>query len=231
MLRKIRAIFTMIHFVVTVLITVVFMYLFRAKNRLVRQKWAKLQKYLMGYNITTKGRIDESANLLIINHQSLLDIVVLEDLHPKNLCWIAKEEIRRIPLFGHIMVAPRMISVQRENKRSLIKLLKDVKDRLQNGRVIAIFPEGTRGDGKKLLKFKKGAKMIAEKFDTNVQPIVISGSRNIFDSKNLSANSGQIVINFLPLVKPDKNSTWYEDMRENMQKVLDDELANSSSDR
>jgi len=53
-----------------------------------------------------------------------------------------------------------MIIIDREDKKSLVKLIKDAKDRLSKGRVIAIFPEGTRGNGKKLLKFKAGAQSI-----------------------------------------------------------------------
>lgn len=221
----------MIHFVITVLITIVFMYIFRTKNRKVRQIWARMQKYLMGYKIIVKGEIDENANILLINHQSLLDVVVLDELHPRDICWIAKEELGRIPLFGHIMIAPRMITVQREDKRSLMKLIKDVKDRLEHKRVIAIFPEGTRSNGDKLLKFKKGAKILSEKFDLIVQPIVVNGSRKVFDSKKMTASSGEIIVNFLPSIKAQKDTTWYEDIRLDMQKVLSDELANDTSHR
>lgn len=95
-----------------------------------------------------------------MNHQSLVDIVALETIYPKNLCWIAKKEIEDIPLFGHIIPAPRMISIDRSDKRSIIKMIKEGKERISEGRVLAMFPEGTRGYGDKLLKVSK----VAQKF-------------------------------------------------------------------
>ena len=47
-----------------------------------------------------------------------------------------------------------MISIDRENKAGIINLLKEAKDRLDKGRPIAMFPEGTRSDGKSMLSFK-----------------------------------------------------------------------------
>ena len=64
----------------------------------------------------------------------MLDIVVLEEIYPKNLCWIAKKEIADLPVIGQIIHIPQMISVERENKRSLIKLVKDAQDRVEKGR-------------------------------------------------------------------------------------------------
>ena len=95
----------------------------------------------------------------------MLDIVVLEEVYPKNLCWIAKKEIADLPVIGQIFHIPQMISVERENKRSLIKLVKDAQDRVEKGRVLAIFPEGTRSHSKELLPFKGGAKIIADKLN------------------------------------------------------------------
>lgn len=221
-LSKIKAYFNMLEFLITVFFVIIFMYIFNKKHRKVRQIWAKSQKYLMGYKIKQIGEIDENANLIIVNHQSLVDIIVLEDIHPKNLCWVAKEEITKLPLYGHIMRAPKMISVQRESAKSLVKLIKDVKDRISKNRVVAIFPEGTRGRGQKLLKFKPGAKFIADKLNLKVQPIVVVGSREIFNSKEMLAKSGEIKVIFLPLVKLE--DSWYEKMQEKMQEVLTHEL-------
>ncbi len=231
MLSKIKAILIMFEFIVTVMVVIVLMYIFGKNNRTVRRSWAKMQKYLMGYKIIKNGNIDEEANLIVINHQSLVDIIVLEDLHPKNLSWVTKDEINKLPIFGHIVKAPKMIAVKREDKRSMLKLFKDVKDRVSDNRVVAIFPEGTRGKGDKLLKFKNGTKFLAEKLNLKVQPIVISGSRKVFDSQNMTASCGNIHVKFLPSFYPKKDTTWFEDMQKNMQKELDFELANDTSYR
>jgi 1-acyl-sn-glycerol-3-phosphate acyltransferase len=179
-----------------------------------------LQKYLIGFKIDVRGEPDMNAKLIIMNHQSLLDIVVLEAIHPSNLAWISKKEIFDMPFFGQTVRLSKMIRVDREDKRAIVKLLKESKDRIDNGRPVAIFPEGTRGRGEKLLKFQIGAKILAEKLNLTVQPIVIANARAILDSQNFKVKSGTAIVSYLPPINPKDDENWYENMYENMQKEL-----------
>lgn len=225
-LSKIRGLYTIIEFVVTVLIVIVLMYIFPKSTHPIRRAWALMQTYLMGFNIKQTGTASSEAKLLVMNHQSLIDIVVFERIYPKNLCWIAKKEIKDIPLFGHIITAPKMIDIDRKDKRSIIKMLKLSKERTNEGRVIAMFPEGTRSSGETLLPFQSGAKILAEKLDFIVQPAIIVGARYIFDSKNLDAHSGDVHIIYLDPINPKDDENWYENLQKNMQERLEIELAN-----
>lgn len=231
MLSKIKAYFFIIEFVITVLITIVLMYMFRSKSHAIRRVWANMQTYIMNFKIIEKGQRCEDAQLVLINHQSLVDIIALEARFTKDLCWVAKKEIEDIPLFGHILKAPRMISIDRKDKRSLVKIMKISQERLEQGRVIAMFPEGTRGAGDKLLKFQGGAKYLAQKLNLKVQPIVLVNTRYIFDSQKLIAHSGSMSVIYLDAIKPSENENWYEDMKANMAERLKDELANYTSHR
>ena len=220
MIKRLKTLYIVVEFALTVGIIIILMKIFNKQNRSIRRAWAKMQKYLIGYKLKVIGKPDSDAKLLLINHQSLLDIVVLEDIHPKDLAWVAKREIGEIPFFGKILSVPKMISIDRESKSSLVKLFKDVKDRLSNGRVIAIFPEGTRGRGDKLLKFKIGSKLLAEKLKLKVQPVVIVGSRKVLDSQNLTSQSGEIKVIFLDSVNPNEDKEWYSKIHENMKETL-----------
>lgn len=202
------------------------MYIFRSNHRAVRRIWAKMQPFLLGYKIIQKGEIDTKANLLLLNHQSMLDIVIIESLHPGDPCWVAKQEITNIPIYGHIMHPPKMISIDRNDRRSMVKLIKNAKNRIDEGRTIALFPEGTRSDGKQLLKFQNGAKALAEKLNLTVQPAVIIGSRSILDSKDLTSKWGEVRVVFLDSINPSSDPHWYENMKLNMKKSLENELAN-----
>ncbi len=217
----------MTEFVITVLMTIVLMYAFRNRTHGIRQAWAKLQTYLIGFSIVQHGDIAPQTTLLVMNHQSLLDIVTLEAIYPKNLCWIAKKEIEDIPLFGHIIPAPRMISIDRKDKRSIIKMLKEGKERVNEGRVLAMFPEGTRGRGDKLLKFQSGAKVLAEKLDLIVQPAVITGARHVLDSQNFMANGGEVHVRFLDPIDPKTDEQWFEKMYDAMNQTLQSDLNQS----
>jgi len=221
---KIRAIFTIIQMIITVTITIILMYVFNKYNKKIRIAWSAMQMKLLGIKIELVGNIDESADMYIINHQSVMDIILFEYLLARNTAWVAKKEIADLPWFGRILKAPDMIIVERESKSALVKLLRDTKDKLAQGRPIAIFPEGTRTDGKRLRKFKVGAKMIANKYKLKVQPFVIIGSLEILDSKKLTQTPGSVKIICLPTVQAQKGSTWYEDTETLMSETLAKEL-------
>ena len=119
------------------------MYMFKNHTHKVIKAWMTFQMFVLGIKLETEGTLDESCDMVLMNHQSLLDIIVIEYIHGRDLAWVAKKEISDLFFFGHIIKAPRMISVDRENKAGLIKLLSDVKNRLEIGRPIAMFPEGT----------------------------------------------------------------------------------------
>lgn len=216
---RIKALFFAVEFIISVVLVVFFMWIFNSKNRNVRRIWARIQRFFGGYKLSVDGNFDTQANILLINHQSMLDIVVLEELHPKNLCWIAKAQIGKIPIIGKILSLPKMIAVERENKHSLVKLVKDAQDRIENGRVLAIFPEGTRSSGNKLLPFKGGAKIIVSKLNLKVQPVVIIGS-NVLNSKKFSFKNGDIKVVCLDLVDTN-DEKWLENTREKMQSIID----------
>jgi len=223
-MAKIRAILTIAQMIITVTITIIIMYIFNKQNRKIRQVWASLQLKLLGIQLEVVGEIDNDVDMYIMNHQSVMDIILFEYLLARNTAWVAKKEIADIPWFGRILKAPDMIIVERESKSALIKLLKDSKEKLSQDRPIAIFPEGTRTDGKRLRKFKAGAKMIANKYQLKVQPFVIINSLEILDSKKLTQTPGKVKIICLPTVQADKKTTWYDDVENNMREVLQKEL-------
>ncbi|QKG29352.1 lysophospholipid acyltransferase family protein [Campylobacter sp. RM16187] len=220
-LSRIKAAYFAVEFTISIFLVVFFMWLFKNNIRTIRRIWARTQRFFGFYSIKIEGEFSQDANMIIMNHQSMLDIVVLEEVHPKNLCWIAKKEIGEIPAIGKILSLPKMIAVDRESRHSLVKLVKEAQDRINNGRVLAIFPEGTRSQTDTLLPFKGGAKIIVDRLNLKVQPIVIVGS-DIMDVKNFSFKNGEIKIICLDLVDTsDKN--WLEITREKMQKTLDKE--------
>ncbi|WP_086236637.1 lysophospholipid acyltransferase family protein [Campylobacter porcelli] len=222
-LNKIKSWLYAIEILLSVVIVVLIFFVAPSSNLWVRRKWSRMQKFLIGYKIDIVGSPDPRANMIIANHQSMLDIMALEDIHPANICWIAKKEIEDIPFFGNVIRVPKMIPIDRKDPRSLPKIIKLAKDRISEGRVIAIFPEGTRGNGDKILKFKSGANMIANKLNLVVQPVLIIGSRKIIDSKSISVNSGTLKIIYMDIVDTsDKN--WLENTRVKMQNLLEQNL-------
>ena len=223
-MAKIRGIILLIQFSITVAITICAMYLFRKHTHKIIKIWMNIQIKFLGIKIETQGVLDDTCDLILMNHQSLLDIIIVEHIHNRDLAWVAKKEISDLFFFGHIIKAPRMISIDRENKAGIIHLFKEVKDRLDKGRPIAMFPEGTRSDGTKMLKFKAGAKMVANKYKLKVQPVLILNTRNIVDSKKLEASPGLVKVIYLDPVQANRSSTWFEDTEEKMKTLFEKEI-------
>ncbi len=225
---RLRAAYVFVEYSLSVFFLILAMRLFPSRIWQMRRLWAKSQQYLLGYREEVVGSADPDAQLVLMNHQSILDIPVVDGVYPKNLAWVAKKEIEAIPFYGQIMTLPEMISIDREDRRSLVALFKKAKDRLQKGRVIAMFPEGTRGDGQRLLPFKQGAKLLAEKLDLRVQPIVIVHTRHIIDSKKFTAHGGKAVLVYLDPIDPKSDPEWFDKLHQKMQEVLTQQLSQLS---
>jgi len=210
--KYIRYFLTTIQLFSTVAIVIVLMFLFNKSNHKIRRVWGAIQLKLLGIKLEIEGTPDENADLLVLNHQSMLDIIIFEAISNRNIAWIAKKEIAKIPFFGLVLKLPKMIIVDRENKAGLAKLLKETKiKKFEEKRPVAIFPEGTRSKGARLLKFKSGAKLIAQKHNMLVQPIILINTRNLMDSQGFKAQSGVVKVIYLPAIQAQKNSTWFED--------------------
>lgn len=193
----------------------------------------RLTLFMMGGKLTQQGEMNTSADMYVMNHQGVMDIIGLEALQNTHLRWVAKKELFDTPWFGNLLRHGGMISLDRENKAGLIKLIKDVKESKEvYHRPVAIFPEGTRTDKQALLPFKQGAKLIAQKLELSVQPIVITGSKWVLNEHTKTGHSGTVKYTFLPVisVKSDDND-WFEILRVNMQKVIDDEFSNNHCSR
>ena len=223
-MAKINGVIYAIWCFLSIAVVVILFYIIPKKNYKIRKIWAKIQRFVISYKIEKIGEFDENADMILINHKSMLDIIILEEIYPKNLAWVAKKEIGELPFFGKILKTPKMIEVDRKNSRSIVSLIKDVKDRLSNDRVIAIFPEGTRGRGEKILKFQDGAKVLSQKLKLKIQPIVLKDTLYNFDVKEVKIRSGKIKVNCLEMIDLSKpqDEKWYKNLHEVMQKTYDE---------
>jgi 1-acyl-sn-glycerol-3-phosphate acyltransferase len=184
------------------------------------------------FSVEIEGEEDPKANMILINHQSDIDIAVMETATKKDLAWVAKKELFDIPFFGLALKLPNDIPVERESKTSLVKLVRDVKSRLDMGKTITMFPEGTRSTKGKMLPFKMGAKMVADKYRLRVQPVVIIQSAKFYNIKEYYYKPGRIKLIYMDSFIADKtDKEWLNKLRDKMQKVYDDELANNSGHR
>ncbi len=196
--------------------------LFPKHKGVIMHKLNRVILFLMGVKLKTYGERDKKANLYLINHQGIMDIIALEAVENSHFRWVAKKELFETPWFGYLLKNGDMISVDRENKAGLIKLLKDAKESIEDKkRAVAIFPEGTRSATQQLLPFKPGAKLVANKLNMRIQPIVITGSKHVLNEHNKTGHSGTIHIHYLDAFNvSDAPKEWYEKVRSDMEKVI-----------
>lgn len=133
------------------------------------------------------NNIKDNNILFVINHKSLLDIVVVEHtlhhLKNKNInnFWIAKKELKKIFLLGKFFTEVKSnIFIDRNNPHSSKEMFRECKEVLKNGKTnICIFPEGTRNKvSNEILEFKKGADLLAKMNKMKIIPIYIEQNTN-----------------------------------------------------
>lgn len=113
--------------------------------------WCRFACRVLGIRVRTHGLMP-SSGLLVSNHLSYLDIVVLSSIRP--FVFVAKRDVANWPLFGWLAHAAGTIFVNRERRCSSPKVADAIRDAMANGSVVVIFPEGTSSDGSTVLPFK-----------------------------------------------------------------------------
>ena len=216
-------------------IMVPLMMIFPKRKSTILHYWNRVIIILLGGKIVTHGKRDNSVNMFVSNHQGIIDIVALEAAENSDIRWVAKKQLFDAPWFGYLLKLPKMIEVDRENKSGLVKLLRDAKETINDTtthRVITIFPEGTRTDQQELLSFKGGTRIVAEKFQLTIQPIIITNSKKLLNEHNKTAHNATVHITYLKPFKVSKeNKGWYDELRATMQASIDAEYNEHKRER
>jgi 1-acyl-sn-glycerol-3-phosphate acyltransferase len=114
---------------------------------------------LMGTRITVLGTPVVGGVLLAANHSGWLDIPILSAVAPVS--FVAKQEVNRWPFFGTLARLQRTVFIRRERSKAL-EDRDNIRRRLTAGDALVIFPEGTSGDGNRVLRFKSALLSAAE---------------------------------------------------------------------
>ena len=162
--------------------------------------WAKGNLWACGVSIRVQGlnRLNpHSAYIFMSNHQSQFDILALmAALEDFPLRWVAKHELRKVPILGACMHRTHQILVDRGRRTQAVATLRKVKELLGAHISVLFFPEGTRGENGRLLPFKPGGFMAAVEAGVPVVPVTINGSRWILPPGDWKVRSGEIEIIF-----------------------------------
>lgn len=136
------------------------------------QAWASRLLQVLGIRLRVQGTpVLLGPALLVSNHISWLDIVVL---HASRHCrFVSKSEVRHWPLIGALAAAAGTLFIERASRRDAMRVVHDMSDSLRRGDVLAVFPEGTTGDGLQVLPFHANLLQAAVSAAAPVQPVAL----------------------------------------------------------
>ncbi|MBI1817511.1 MAG: 1-acyl-sn-glycerol-3-phosphate acyltransferase [Deltaproteobacteria bacterium] len=141
--------------------------------------WASLYTWLNPvWRVRIEGRERIRAGVayvMVANHQSLLDILVLFRLF-KHFKWVSKVENFRVPAIGWNMALNRYIKLRRGDRKSIERMMRACRDAIAQGSSIMMFPEGTRSPDGHMRAFKPGAFELALQTAAPILPIVVWGT-------------------------------------------------------
>lgn len=158
---------------------------------------------LLGIKFELRGHeniVQDSGCVVLMNHQSALDILVLAELWlvMERCMVIAKKEVFYLWPFGLACWLWGTIFIDRVNVEKARNTINSAEDMIRNNKArLCMFPEGTRNGSATLLPFKKGAFHVAIASQTPIQPVVVSRYHFLDDRKKVF-NSGYSIINILP---------------------------------
>jgi 1-acyl-sn-glycerol-3-phosphate acyltransferase len=114
--------------------------------------WARRMLHISGIELVVQGEpLATGPVLLVANHISWLDILVM---HSAGYCrFVSKAEVKRWPLVGTLAAGAGTLFIERESRRDAHRVVHHMVAHLQQGQVLAVFPEGTTGDGLTLKPF------------------------------------------------------------------------------
>jgi 1-acyl-sn-glycerol-3-phosphate acyltransferase len=136
------------------------------------QVWAAQLLRIWGIGLEVRGQpVLTGPALMVCNHISWLDILVI---HATRHCrFVSKSELREWPLIGTLATGAGTLYIERESRKDALRMVKEMARALMAGDVLAVFPEGTTGDGIDLLTFH--ANLIQSAIDANapIQPVAL----------------------------------------------------------
>lgn len=107
--------------------------------------------------------------MLVANHISWLDIPVM---HAARHCrFVSKSDVKAWPLIGGLATAAGTLYIERASRRDALRMVRTMQESLERGEVLAVFPEGTTGDGRDILPFHANLIQAAVVANAPVQPV------------------------------------------------------------
>lgn len=235
---KIFAVWALLIFIITLLFVILpmwFIGIFHEPKRTeffrkISALWMRIFFFLSGCKLKIYGKSNfkHGQNYIVVsNHNSFFDVPVLTPFIPHANKTIAKSELAKVPLFG-LIYKRGSILLDRNDKKSRQDSFRKMKNVLEMGMDMCIYPEGTRNKTENPLKeFHDGAFRLAVETGTPIIPTLIFNTKKILPSGEFYFWPGRIELYFLEPVEVNKKDN-YLDLKENIHQLMKDFLVSHS---
>jgi len=136
------------------------------------QAWAAAMLLRLGVTLEIAGQPPVIGPMLLVcNHVSWLDIIVLHAAH--HCRFVSKADVGRWPIVGRLATGAGTLYIERSSRRDAMRVVHDMVQALRDGDILMVFPEGTTGDGVALLPFHANLIQAAVSAPAPVQPVAL----------------------------------------------------------
>jgi len=162
----------------------------------------KIITFLSGIKLNIKGleNVPKDEPVLYVgNHRSFFDVVVSYPLVTRSTGFVSKIEIKKVPILSWWMIILDCLFMDRKDVKQSANVIFAAIDKIKNGISICIYPEGTRNaTDEDMLPFHKGSFKPAQRTNCPIVPVVITGSREVFEDHLPFIHASNITVEYLP---------------------------------
>ena len=178
-----------------------------------RRRWvtrfARMPFFLAGIRTTVNGgeHLPDTPCVVVANHASYLDGVILQAFLPPRFSYVIKGEVRKVPVVHFFLRRIGAHFVERFAAGAGARDARTLLRAADGGESLAFFPEGTFSAEPGLAAFRAGAFAAAQRAAIPVVPVVIRGARHVLPAAHLLPRHGALTIDILPPIPVDDSST------------------------
>lgn len=192
----------------------------QTKIRAFHYLMSKFMKSVLYTNPFIKKRIINLQNetfekpaVIIANHTSFLDILAMGMLNPK-IVFLVSDWVYNSPIFGKGVRLAGFYPVS----QGLEGGVEHLREKVNQGFSLMVFPEGSRSTDNHIKRFHKGAFYLAEQFNLDILPVVIHGNSEVLPKGDFIINDGLLTLKILPRITPE-NKYFGENYAERTKKL------------
>ena len=167
--------------------------------------WAPVILWLLGVKVKVSGLEHVDGNrpsIFVANHASFLDIPACVMSIPVNLNFIAKKELKHMPVVGWYISATKQIFIDRSDKHKAKRSMEVAAQRIRDGKHVLSYAEGTRSKDGSIQIFRRGAFSIAQEGNIPLVPVAVTGAYECLPPGGFKVNRGTIYIDIGAPFKP-----------------------------